>query len=247
MKQMKLVLKLNEIKRFCIKGKRYFSFLFIFFYILAIFFLFFYNDFHFFSVKQDRSLSILEVEAKAIETEDTTINEIQKKVLSMNPSISNVKIEEVNTSKVTEQASASTASQATPSVPASSPAPTTSPAWPTGSCGYISNNFASYHDGIDIAGCPYNSNIYAAMSGTVVTVSTKYDNGLYIVIQHDNGQYTMYAHLANAYVSVGQRVETAQVIAGMGRSGNATGVHLHFSLWTAYPYIGSALSPWQLY
>lgn len=121
-------------------------------------------------------------------------------------------------------------------------------AFPTVSGYYISQGYrGTSHDGIDIAGCPYNSNIFAVNDGQVVTVSRKWDNGLYIVIRHYNGYYTMYAHLANAYVSVGQRVSKGQVIGGMGRSGLATGTHLHFSLWNAYPYRGSSLNPFSLY
>ena len=123
----------------------------------------------------------------------------------------------------------------------------TSWVWPTVGNYYISQTYHSGHDGIDIAGCPYNSNIYAAGNGTVVTVARKWDNGLYIVICHDNGYYTMYAHLATVAVSEGQSVRSGQIIGGMGRSGNATGTHLHFSLWTAYPYYGRSLSPWTLY
>ena len=120
--------------------------------------------------------------------------------------------------------------------------------WPTVSGYYISQGYrGTSHDGIDIAGCPYNSNIFAVNEGEVVTVSRKWDNGLYIVIRHDNGYYTMYAHLASAYVSVGQRVSKGQVIGGMGRSGLATGVHLHFSLWNNYPYRGSSLNPFGLF
>lgn len=121
-------------------------------------------------------------------------------------------------------------------------------AFPTVSGYYISQGYrGTAHDGIDIAGCPYNSSIFAVNDGQVVTVSRKWDNGLYIVIRHDNGYYTMYAHLASVNVSVGQRVSKGQVIAGMGRSGLATGVHLHFSLWNAYPYKGRSLNPFSLY
>jgi len=120
--------------------------------------------------------------------------------------------------------------------------------WPTVSGYYISQGYrGTSHDGVDIAGCPYNSNIFAVNDGEVVTVSRKWDNGLYIVIRHNNGYYTMYAHLASAYVSVGQRVSKGQVIGGMGRSGLATGVHLHFSLWNNYPYRGSSLNPFSLF
>lgn len=115
--------------------------------------------------------------------------------------------------------------------------------WPA-SCSTVSSGFGYrwgvLHDGTDIAGCGYGSNIYAAAEGIVVQSSYKYDNGQFITIQHPNGYYTMYAHLCNGcrYVNVGQTVQKGQVIGGMGRTGAATGVHLHFSIWTGYPYRG---------
>ena len=60
----------------------------------------------------------------------------------------------------------------------------------------------------------------------------------------------MYAHLCTGcrYVSEGQTVYKGQVIGGMGRTGAATGVHLHFSIWTGYPYRGGrALNAMQFY
>ena len=125
--------------------------------------------------------------------------------------------------------------------------------WPA-TCSTISSPFGwrwgSLHDGTDIAGCGYGSNIFAAESGTVATVSYKYDNGQYIVIHHDNGYYTMYAHLCSGctYVKQGDRVTRGQPIGGMGQTGFATGVHLHFSVWTGPPYVGgTALNPMSFY
>ena len=125
--------------------------------------------------------------------------------------------------------------------------------WPA-TCSTISSPFGYrwgvLHDGTDIAGCGYGSNIFAAESGTVATVSYKYDNGQYIVIHHDNGYYTMYAHLCSGctYVKVGDRVTRGQPIGGMGQTGFATGVHLHFSVWTGPPYVGgTALNPMSFY
>lgn len=123
-------------------------------------------------------------------------------------------------------------------------------AWPTIDGCYISQGYlGNSHDAIDIAGCAYNSAIYAANSGVVETVSTKKDNGLYIIIRHSNGYRTLYCHLASVTVSAGQTVSRGQVIAGMGRSGRATGVHLHFALWKGYPYSWGSkhMDPWQLY
>lgn len=125
--------------------------------------------------------------------------------------------------------------------------------WPA-SCASVSSGFGwrwgVLHDGTDIAGCGYGSNIFAAQAGTVVVSSVKSDNGQYIVIDHHNGMYTMYAHLCEGcrYVHEGDYVEKGQVIGGMGRTGAATGVHLHFAIWQGYPYRGGvALDAMQFY
>ena len=113
--------------------------------------------------------------------------------------------------------------------------------WPA-TCSSVSSGFGwrwgALHDGTDIAGCGYGSNIFAAQAGTVVQSSSKFDNGQYITIDHHNGYYTMYAHLSARYAKVGDYVEKGQVIGAMGQTGFATGVHLHFAIWRGYPYRG---------
>ena len=125
--------------------------------------------------------------------------------------------------------------------------------WPA-TCSTVSSPFGYrwgvLHDGTDIAGCGYGSNIFSAESGTVVTVGYKFDNGQYITIRHDNGYYTMYAHLCSGcvYVKQGDRVTRGQPIGGMGQTGFATGVHLHYAIWTGPPYAGGrALNAMQFY
>lgn len=114
-------------------------------------------------------------------------------------------------------------------------------AWPA-ACGSVSSPFGyrwgAFHDGTDIAGCGYGSPIYAAADGVVVESASKAVNGSYITIKHPNGYYTMYAHLSARRVSSGQHVNKGQVIGAMGKTGAATGVHLHFAVWTGYPYRG---------
>ena len=102
---------------------------------------------------------------------------------------------------------------------------------------------------MDIAGAGFGSPIYASNNGIVVASSYKWDNGQYIVINHNNGYYTMYAHLAERYVSVGQEVTQGQTIGSMGQSGFATGVHLHFGLWRGFPYSrgSSSMNPMSLF
>lgn len=123
--------------------------------------------------------------------------------------------------------------------------------WPA-TCSSISSPFGyrwgGLHDGTDIAGCGYGSNIFAAQAGTVEVSEKKYgwyaggygDNGEYIVINHHNGYYTLYAHLCPGcrVVQPGDYVEKGQVIGGMGMTGAATGVHLHFAIWNGFPYRG---------
>lgn len=125
--------------------------------------------------------------------------------------------------------------------------------WPA-SCSSVSSGFGYrwgvLHDGTDIAGCGFGSNIFAAQSGTVVQSSYKYDNGEFITIDHHNGFYSMYAHMitGSRRVKVGDNVTKGQVIGAMGRTGAATGVHLHFSIWNGYPYRGGrALNAMQFY
>jgi len=83
--------------------------------------------------------------------------------------------------------------------------------------------------------------IYAAAVGVVQFIrwspTTKLDNrsggyGNYIIVDHGNGYATLYAHLPNTLplVRVGQSVTAGELIAWMGDSGNASGVHLHFEV-----------------
>lgn len=113
--------------------------------------------------------------------------------------------------------------------------------WPA-TCTSISSPFGYrwgvLHDGTDIAGCGRGSNIFAARDGVVVKASYKYDNGKYVIIQHYDGYYSLYAHLDGISVAEGTTVSKGQVIGVMGDTGFATGVHVHFQIWYGYPYYG---------
>lgn len=87
------------------------------------------------------------------------------------------------------------------------------------------------HKGIDIAR-PSDRTIKAADNGTVVSAGN--DGGGYgnkIVIDHNNGFRTVYAHLDSISVSVGQTVSKGSKIGIMGSTGDSTGVHLHFEVY----------------
>lgn len=125
--------------------------------------------------------------------------------------------------------------------------------WPTARPYVITSYFASrwgtHHDGVDISGTGFGSPIYAIGTGTVVYVYSGCPArgyglsdtcggslGNYIVIDHGNNMYGLYAHNAQNNVFVGQTVSRGQVIGTMGSSGRATGVHLHFAISRGYPY-----------
>ena len=102
--------------------------------------------------------------------------------------------------------------------------------WPTS--GRISCRWWGYynHRGLDIA-APNGTPIYAAAGGTVISVKSQSSGyGKHIVIDHGNGVQTLYAHCSSMNVSVGQKVSRGQHIAGVGRTGWATGYHLHFGV-----------------
>ncbi|MFQ5464617.1 MAG: peptidoglycan DD-metalloendopeptidase family protein [Thermodesulfobacteriota bacterium] len=104
--------------------------------------------------------------------------------------------------------------------------------WPI--TGEISSNFGvrggSRHDGIDIR-APEGTPIRAAADGVVV-YDDKYMRGYgrIIILKHPEDFFTVYAHNKTNMVGRGDRVKRGTVIATVGRSGNATGSHLHFEV-----------------
>ncbi len=129
--------------------------------------------------------------------------------------------------------------------------------WPTGSgyvittqYGYRTNPFSNkreFHQALDIA-IGYGADIYASNNGVVYKIG--YDAGgygNYVVINHNNGYYTLYAHLSRSLVSIGQTVASGSVIALMGSTGASTGPHLHFELWVGPPHAGGyKTNPWSV-
>ena len=85
------------------------------------------------------------------------------------------------------------------------------------------------HDGIDIGG-DEGDTIAAAAAGEVVFEGKYGAYGNFIVIRHDNGFFTAYAHNEKNLVDMGDRVKQGQRIAKMGSTGNASGDHLHFEI-----------------
>ena len=88
---------------------------------------------------------------------------------------------------------------------------------------------AHSHTGIDVP-APGGTPILAAKSGQVVTSAKHYSYGNYVVIDHGNGNSTLYAHMRSRAVSEGQMVKQGQVIGYVGTTGSSTGNHLHLEV-----------------
>jgi murein DD-endopeptidase MepM/ murein hydrolase activator NlpD len=85
------------------------------------------------------------------------------------------------------------------------------------------------HTGIDIDGW-YGQEIKAAKAGIVILAGVKGGYGNSVMIDHQNGWVTLYAHQQSLNVQVGQYVTTATTIGWVGSTGDSTGPHLHFEL-----------------
>ena len=87
------------------------------------------------------------------------------------------------------------------------------------------------HGGVDLP-APLGTNILAAQSGTVVVSTYGSSYGNHVAISHPDGSRTMYCHMSARLVSVGDTVSQGQIIGRVGSTGNSTGNHLHFEVWT---------------
>lgn len=97
---------------------------------------------------------------------------------------------------------------------------------------YRGKRVKDFHNGIDLVG---GNEIVATAAGEVVSTRNEgkqYENGCYVRIKHSNGLYTLYYHLKSGSVTVkkGEKVTKGQVIGIIGKTGKATGVHLHYQI-----------------
>ncbi len=103
--------------------------------------------------------------------------------------------------------------------------------WPTTTT-KLTRGFSTGHTGMDVdarTGDP----VYAAFSGTVVTVSHSGPYGNKIIIRHAQRAdqiSTLYAHLTDTYVVEGENISAGELIGTVGATGNADGDHLHFEV-----------------
>jgi murein DD-endopeptidase MepM/ murein hydrolase activator NlpD len=87
----------------------------------------------------------------------------------------------------------------------------------------------SPHSGVDLR-AKKNDNIFCSNSGRVVLAQDLFFSGKTVVIDHGLGLFTMYFHLSEILVKVGEPVKTNQIIGKAGSTGRSTGPHLHWGV-----------------
>lgn len=112
----------------------------------------------------------------------------------------------------------------------------------TVSQGYGKTSFAKksgfyksgFHNGVDFA-APSGTSVMAAADGKVIAIGNngKYAYGRYIAVDHGNGLVTMYGHLSSVTKRLGDKVKRGDIIAKSGNTGNSTGPHVHFTVFSA--------------
>jgi hypothetical protein len=90
-------------------------------------------------------------------------------------------------------------------------------------------HYRGSHKGVDLS-APKGADVFAALDGQVVAAGRHRQYGNFVVLDHGNGVVTLYAHHNRNFVKEGEIVRRGQKIAEVGRTGNATGPHLHFEL-----------------
>jgi murein DD-endopeptidase MepM/ murein hydrolase activator NlpD len=87
----------------------------------------------------------------------------------------------------------------------------------------------TFHQGVDIA-VAYGHDVKAAAQGVVSFAGVQNGYGNTVVIDHEGGRQTRYAHLSQEFVRSGDVVSEGQVLGKSGNSGRSTGPHLHFEM-----------------
>jgi lipoprotein NlpD len=85
------------------------------------------------------------------------------------------------------------------------------------------------HDGIDIA-APEGTPVRAAADGTVIYAGEQAGYGALVIVKHEDGLVTLYAHNSAVLVKDGARVRKGDPVARVGQTGRTTGPHLHFEV-----------------
>lgn len=202
-------------------------------------------------VEEKYSVSDIESNYRTVEVYDDNITEgdqivtqegekgldrVSQNVKSVNGEITYVEPVSKETVKNPVDRKVTVGTKVTPSVGS-----TSSWGWPTTSGYTLSSRFGyriavfgegNFHTGLDIAGTGYGSPVYASNNGVITKIEYASTYGYHIIINHNNGFYSVYAHMSGfaSGLRVGSIVERGQTIGYVGSSGWATGPHLHFEI-----------------
>lgn len=103
----------------------------------------------------------------------------------------------------------------------------------------LSQGYYRLHPGVDLR-ARLQTPVYPVASGRVIEAAyLRYGYGHYVLLEHAAGYQSLYAHLGEIFVEVGQEISRDQVIAEVGLTGFTTGAHLHLEM---YRY-GSSFNP----
>lgn len=103
--------------------------------------------------------------------------------------------------------------------------------------GYLTTKFSSWHPGVDIAtglGMP----IHPITDGEVIEAATDlWGLGHYVVVAHEHGFKSKYAHMGRIYVKAGQKVTSDNILGEVGMTGRTSGPHTHLEITKDDKYI----------
>lgn len=103
-----------------------------------------------------------------------------------------------------------------------------------------SQMFSGRHPGYDIR-AKFGSETRPVQKGVVVTMAYEFGGyGRYIIIEHENGIRTLYAHMSKSFVDVGDEVTQDTIIGLVGSTGHSTGPHIHFEVRSGTAYVNPA-------
>lgn len=93
----------------------------------------------------------------------------------------------------------------------------------------FSSGLGGFHPGVDIH-CPTGTPIRSSADGRVTHAGWMPGYGLLVVVNHDNGMETYYAHLSKVAYITGQEIRRGDVVGYSGSTGHSTGPHLHYEV-----------------
>lgn len=103
-------------------------------------------------------------------------------------------------------------------------------------------HYKRHHSGIDLA-VPEKTHVRAVLEGRVVFAGVYAGFGKLVTIEHSHGDISMYGHLSEIKVNVGQQIKQGEILGRVGSTGISTGPHLHFE----WRHQGETIDPLKVF